>query len=271
MTGQGKPLVPLSEALENHSAEGIAILASEPSPYMRGLIYTMLGMLLAGFAWSFVGRADVIVNAMGVLGPESEVRRFYAPVEGELVDIYIAEGSPVAEGDVLARINARGAIEVAAKALNAKLELDRAQSDFDSFPRRKALLQRQAAALSLQIEAEERLHEKRVLDGMSKLSEAQKARLSEARAQLQLARLEIGRTRQQADKYARLSAGVGGGGISRKTVDDAKNEYLTATTAYQLAEARLSELDFSLSSQYAEADAALQTSDRRGDAVAPGV
>ncbi|MGI9333365.1 MAG: HlyD family efflux transporter periplasmic adaptor subunit [Gammaproteobacteria bacterium] len=263
MSKQSKPLVPLSDALENHSAEGIAILASEPSPYMRGLVYSMVGLLMAGLAWSFVGRADVIVNAVGVLGPESEVRRFYSPVEGELVDIYIAEGSPVSAGDVLARINARGAIEVAARALNANLELADAQREYESFPRRKALMARQAAALQRQIAAEERLHEKRILEGTSKLSEAQRAKLSEARAELQLARRELGRTRQQADKFARLSGGVGGGGISRQTVDDARNAYLTASTAYQLAEARLSELDFSLSSEYAQADAALQTSDRK--------
>jgi len=37
--------------------------------------------LNAAFLWSLFARADVIVSASGVLQPEGEVRRFYAPVE----------------------------------------------------------------------------------------------------------------------------------------------------------------------------------------------
>jgi HlyD family secretion protein len=63
-------------------------------------------------------------HAQGTLAPESEVRRFYAPVDGELADLYVAEGQPVSKDDVLARLNARGAIEAAANALEAQLKLE---------------------------------------------------------------------------------------------------------------------------------------------------
>ncbi|MGB5468160.1 MAG: hemolysin D, partial [Sedimenticolaceae bacterium] len=78
----------LSIALEEHSAEGIAILTSEPSRLIVGTITVIAGLMLAAIVWAFVGHADVIVSASGVLQPEGEVRRFYAPVEGELVDLY---------------------------------------------------------------------------------------------------------------------------------------------------------------------------------------
>ena len=96
-------LRPLNEALGDHSTEGIAILTAEPWRILHAVVYTMIGLVLCGLAWSFIGRADVIVTAQGALQPDSELRRFYAPVDGELASLYIAEGQPVSKGDVLAR------------------------------------------------------------------------------------------------------------------------------------------------------------------------
>jgi len=83
----------LTIALADHGVEGAAILAAEPSPLIRALLFTMAALLLAGLAWSFVGRADVVVTATGTLQPEEEVRRVYAPVDGELVNLYVSEGT----------------------------------------------------------------------------------------------------------------------------------------------------------------------------------
>jgi multidrug efflux pump subunit AcrA (membrane-fusion protein) len=134
----------LSEALEDHSVEGIAILTAEPVRLARALIWAMVALVVAGLLWSFVGRADVIVSAQGTLSPESEVRRIYAPIDGELADLYIAEGQPVSKGDVLARLNARGAIEAASNALQAQLKLEDAERDWKQFPEKKALMERKA-------------------------------------------------------------------------------------------------------------------------------
>ena len=79
----------------------------------------MIGLVLCALAWSFFGKANVIVAASGVLVPNSEVRRIYAPVDGELANLYIAAGQPVLQGDVLARLNARGAID-ASNAVQAR-------------------------------------------------------------------------------------------------------------------------------------------------------
>ena len=69
-------LVPLSDALRDHSTEGIAILTAEPWRVLHAVIYTMIALVVAAVAWSFIGRADVIVTAQGTLVPAAEVRRF---------------------------------------------------------------------------------------------------------------------------------------------------------------------------------------------------
>ena len=87
-------LVPLADALGDHSSEGISILTAEPWRVLSALIYTMITLVLTALAWSFIGRADVIVTEQGALAPASDVRRFYAPVDGELANLYVAEGQP---------------------------------------------------------------------------------------------------------------------------------------------------------------------------------
>src|SRR3982074_2693988 len=130
----GNRLRSLTEALEDHSAEGIAILTAEPWRFTRATVIAMVALVLSALIWSFVGRADVIATAQGTLLPESEVRRVYAPVDGELANLYIAEGQPVSKGDVLARLNARGAIEAAGNAMRTQLKLENAERGWTPSP-----------------------------------------------------------------------------------------------------------------------------------------
>ena len=58
----------------------------------------MIALVLTALAWSFFGRVDVIVTGQGTLTPASEVRRFYAPVDGELANLYVAEGAAGIQG-----------------------------------------------------------------------------------------------------------------------------------------------------------------------------
>jgi len=258
---------PLYEALEDHSAEGIAILTAEPVRIAQALVLTMVALVVAGLLWSFIGRADVIVTAQGTLAPESDVRRIYAPVDGELTDLYIAEGQPVSKGDVLARINARGAIEAATNALQAQLKLEDAERDWKEFPQKKELMERKAAALKDQLEVEERLHENRISEGTTKLAEGQKAELEEARSALDNARRARDAARQEADKYQRLFAQPGGGGVAELQVDAKRNTALEADNAYRVAQSRLTELDFKLSHEYAQANAQLETSGQQATSL----
>ena len=263
MSANDEKLRRLSEALEDHSAEGIDILYSEPSRIMRYTILLVTLLVAAVLVWSFVGRADVIVSAPGVLSPEEDVRRVYTPIAGELVDIYVAEGQPVSEGDVLARLNARDAIQAATNALEAELALAEVEQEYKQFPKRRGLMQRHAEALKDKIDTAERLQEKRVTEGLDKLAQSQRAMLEEARGKLEKA----GRARNAAErewkKFKRLFDRPGGGGVSKNKVEEKHDIYLAAKTDYRLAEAKLGELEFQLSEEYAESKAELEGSDQK--------
>ena len=235
-------LTPLTEALEDHSAEGISILTADPWRYTQALVYTMVGLVLAALLWSFFGHADVLVTANGTLVPASEVRRLYAPIDGELSNIYIAEGQPVNKGDVVARIYARGALEAARNALEARLKLEDAEREWQEFPDKKALMERRAAALKEAVEVEARQLERRTGEGSSSLSQSQQAQLQEARTNFEDARRARDAAKDEADKYARLFALPGGGGVSQLQVESKKNAQLAAENAMRVAQSRIAEL-----------------------------
>lgn len=253
-------LKPLTEALEDHSAEGIAILVEQPRRLIELTVVTVASLVMAALLWSFVGRADVIVSAAGALAPESEVRRIYAPVDGELADIYVAEGQPVKKGDVIGRLNARGAIEAATNALDARLKLEDAERDWAQFPQKKALMERQAEALKAQIAAEEHQQETRLAEGTSKLEQAQKAQLDAARSNIDNAVRARDLARDEAQKFERLLALPGGGGVSQSQVEEKKSAYLQAENNVRIAQARLAELEAQASHEFAQAKGKLESS-----------
>ncbi len=263
MSAEDEKLKRLSAALDDHSAEGIEILYSEPARLIGVTIVLMLLVVISALVWSFFGRADVIVSAPGVLQPEGEVRQVYSPIDGELVDIYATEGAPVSEGDLLARLNARGAIQVAANALNAELALKEAEQEYADFPNRKELMTRHAQTLQAQIKTAERLHEKRVTEGLAKLAQSQKAKLEEARGALQTGARTRDAAKREWERLQRLFALPGGGGISRSRVEEAHDAYFASESNYKLAEAKLGELEFQLSEEYAKAKADLDNSDQQ--------
>lgn len=258
-----EPLRGVSVVLDEHSAAGIDILYSEPSIIIQATILTMLALVLAALAWSVIGHADVVVSAPGVLAPEDEARRVYTPIEGELVDIFVAEGQPVSEGDVLARLNARDAIRVASNALAAQLQFTEAEQEYRLFPARRALMEKQAESLRQQIATETDLHDKRSAEGLSKLSETQRAKLEEARGNLERSARNREATQRDLARFTRLFESPGGGGIAKNKVDEARDAAAQAQTDYKLAEARLGELESQLSEQYSEAKAGLSTSDQK--------
>jgi len=253
-------LKPLTEALEEHSAEGIAILTADPWRYTQATVYTMVALVFIGLIWSFFGHADVLVTASGTLAPASDVRRLYAPIDGELSNIYIAEGQPVNKGDVVARLYARGAIEAAKNALEARLKLEDAEREWKEFPEKKGLMERRAAALKEATEVEERQHQRRIAEGTGKLSQGQVAQQQEARTNLDDARRARDAAKDEADKYARLFAMAGGGGVSQLQVEQKKNVLLAAENAMRVAQSRLSELAARQSLESTQARSLLETS-----------
>jgi hemolysin D len=253
-------LKPLTEALEEHSAEGISILTADPWRFTQAMVYTMVALVAAALVWSFFGHADVLVTASGTLAPASDVRRLYAPIDGELANIYIAEGQPVKQGDVVARIYARGAIEAARNALEARLKLEDAEREWKEFPDKKALLERRAAALKEATAVEERQHQRRIGEGTGQLTQAQAAQQQEARTNVDDARRARDAAKDEADKFARLFAMAGGGGVSQLQVEQKKNALLAAENALRVAQSRVNELAARQSLESTQARSQLETS-----------
>ncbi|MEJ2090364.1 MAG: HlyD family efflux transporter periplasmic adaptor subunit [Gammaproteobacteria bacterium] len=203
--GTGSP-VSLSEALLDHSAEGAEILYAEPAPLLRLTIYLIALMVVAGLVWSFIGRADVIVSAQGVLAPEEEVRRVYAPTEGELDSILVREGDPVSEGDELARISSRDAVQLAAQARQADLRLDALELQQEQFPVTLRLMEQAADQLAQQIEIKQNQLDQRLEFGSEILRREQLAELRQARDRLDNARAEFD---QLESRFIEQSAQLG--------------------------------------------------------------
>jgi HlyD family secretion protein len=258
--GPFKGLRPLVGALEDHSEEGVGILTAEPWRYTRALIYTMVALVLCALAWSFFGRADVLVTAPGTMVPASDVRRVYAPIDGELANIFIAEGQPVLKGDVVARLYARGAIEAARNALEARLKLEDAEREWKEFPQKKALLEQRVAALKDAMEVEERQHQRRLAEGTSKLALGQRAQTQEAQTNLLEAKRARDAAKDEASKYERLFALPGGGGVSQLQVEGKKNALQAAENAVRVAESRVGELSARQSLESSQARSELETS-----------
>jgi HlyD family secretion protein len=220
----------------------------------------MIGLVLTGLIWSFIGRADVIVTEQGALAPASEVRRLYAPVDGELVNLYVAEGQPVTKGDVIARLNARGAIEAASNAMQAQLKLENAEREWRQFPEKKALLEQKAATLRQAMELEEQQHQKRTALGTSKLVEEQKAQMAQARTDVEETRRARDAAQTEVEKYERVLAGPGGSGVSLVQVEAKRNARLAAENAYRVAQSKVSELTARQSQELEQAQAQLESS-----------
>lgn len=254
-------LTPLSRALEDHSAEGIAILAAEPRRFSQALIVVMMALVGCALLWSFIGRADVIVTASGLLAPDSEVRRIYTPIDGELANLYMEAGQPVSQGDVLARLNARGAVEAATNALEAQLRLQDVEREWKEFPERKVLLERRVAALKQQLEVSMRFYEKSVSQGMAQLAEGQRAQRLQARSEVDTARSAREAARIELGRYERLFALPGGGGVSQQQVDARRSAFQAAENAVRAAEARVGELDARLSRESVQASGELERAD----------
>lgn len=242
----------LAQALEEHSSEGIEILTSEPSALVRATIGLLAALLVAALAWAVFGRAGVLVYAEGRLGPEAEERLVFPPIEGRLANLFVAEGIPVQAGDVLARIDALGAVQLAAAAMMAQLRLEDAEAAHRMFPVQKRALEQGIAALEFQIETAELASELRESQGMARLIDEQRLRLENARLKLNAAQNAVAFARDDYETHRRLFESAGGGGIARSTVETKFKEYQSRLGEAELAQIELAEFEVKLNEEFAK-------------------
>lgn len=83
----------------------IRLQDSPPSPLGRRVIHVLVGLLAGMLVWAVVGQLDIVAVAEGKLVPHSYVK-IVQPAEGGIVkEILVREGQPVAEGQVLMRMD----------------------------------------------------------------------------------------------------------------------------------------------------------------------
>ncbi len=249
--------------LGEQSIEGIEILAAEPSRLIRVMIALLTTLLLAMLAWSFFGSVGIIVKAQGQLGPEADERLLFAPIEGQLADLYIVEGAPVAAGDVVARVNALGAMQLAASALLAQLKLQATETAFRTFPVQKRALEKGIELIQFQIESAEEVDNRRISQGMTQLAADQRLKLERARLKLDGAQDALAFTRNDYEKHRRLFESPGGGGIARSKVEEKFKEYQGKIAEFEIAKNELAEFEVKLNEEYAKRQEELKARSER--------
>ena len=242
-----------ADALEEHGAEGIEILMGTSSFLAHGVIYILMGLLLALFIWSFYGKTDVIITAEGRLDANSEMRRVYVPTAGELTDIYVTEGMLVSMDDLLARVKAPGAIKAATDADQAKMQLERAELEKKIFPQKKRLLEKEIKNIRQQIKQKKVEYEQLKMERFQNLPAAQKHKLNKTRLKFEEAEKNRDMAKKTFEKYRRLFETAGHGGISKKEIDEKGGLYLKAETVYRDLEIDLENLELEFSKQETEA------------------
>ena len=255
----GSDLQSLQSSLYDHERDGIEVLLSPPSRLMFAINLTILAVIAAAIAWACFAKADVIVTAKGSLQPKEKIRRVFPPIDGELRGIYVENGASVQAGDIIARVNARGAVQAASKAQEARLKLAQVRAEMELFPQKRAILQQESDALQAQLIDREAELSKRRAEGLTQVSEAQRARLAESRAQLNTTRRAEETARLESEKFERLAASPGGGGVSRNQVRQKRDAFLDAQGKRAAAEAQQASLEFEVNQAISKADKAFST------------
>ncbi len=112
---------------ESQSLEGAEIM-TRPQPFVTKALLLIVGVLiLSMLVLGVLGKTDIVVTALGSVTSAKSLQKVYTPVSGEIVDIFANEGAIVHEGDVLARIYSRDAIQMASVTEKKKAQLDQAR------------------------------------------------------------------------------------------------------------------------------------------------
>ena len=173
MTHANRPA--LTEALADHSSEGTRFSPPNRARWAQSS-WVMIGLVRV--RWPVLLRRPMCWSPPRAPQPEVRASTRRSTVSWSTLPPPPASRSP---GDVLARLNARGAIEAASNAVQAQLKLEEAERDLKQFPEKKALLERKANTLRQAMELEQQQHEKRIALGTSRLEDVQRAQVNEAR------------------------------------------------------------------------------------------
>ncbi|MBC7932115.1 MAG: HlyD family efflux transporter periplasmic adaptor subunit, partial [Rubrivivax sp.] len=88
------------------SPEVSDVIATMPWWAARGLLYIILGFVVAAFTWAWLSKIDVVIEARGKLVPEGYVKLVQAASPGTVQGVLVREGETVAQGQPLVQLDA---------------------------------------------------------------------------------------------------------------------------------------------------------------------
>ena len=119
------------------------VLRDPPSVVGRGLLYIVLALVVAGFAWASFNKIDIVVAVPATVIPEGKLRIIQTPHPGTVQEILVEVGQDVGQGDVLLVYESAAVSDLLAdlKARQAELVVARTNLERD-LPRKVATLQK---------------------------------------------------------------------------------------------------------------------------------
>lgn len=241
---------PLQDSLEEYSFEGVEVLRSTSSLAAHAVLYITVALLLSAITWAFVTKADVVITTQGKLVERTEPTKIYSPVEGELIEMFVSEGVPVSEGDLLARIKSAQAIQIAAAVIQAELNLQALAEKRKNFPQEKELIERELASLAEQVELLTAEYEREKSDGLQKLTDAQKRQLEMLRLQVEEKRQAVVQAEDKYQRFKRLHESQSGGGISRQQLIEQQNAFEQAEAQYKQVLGQIEDAELEFAAQH---------------------
>src|SRR5437764_908751 len=85
------------------SPEVSDVIATLPWWAARGLLYIIIGFVVAALVWAALSKIDVVIEARGTLVPEGNVRPVQATSSGPVQYVLVKEGDTVVRGQPLAQ------------------------------------------------------------------------------------------------------------------------------------------------------------------------
>src|SRR5690242_4161283 len=88
------------------SPEVADVIARMPWWASRGLVYIILGLVVAAILWAALSKIDIVAESRGTLVPEGYVKPVQAAVTGIVQNVFVREGDTVEGGQALVQLDA---------------------------------------------------------------------------------------------------------------------------------------------------------------------
>ncbi|MBI5211793.1 MAG: HlyD family efflux transporter periplasmic adaptor subunit, partial [Nitrospirae bacterium] len=86
------------------SPEAADIMEGSPSAPARSLLYILLFIIIAALIWSYYGKTDVTIKAVGILIPRGENKDVVSIKDGVVIELFVKKGDRVVKNQMLAKI-----------------------------------------------------------------------------------------------------------------------------------------------------------------------